>query len=78
MKTSTRFLAAFAAAWLAGAAITAASIWEYSPEDFTLFDLAMFGSMIGLGGVDFVRRSGFQLRGQHAAKGWTSPDQRWL
>ncbi len=51
MKTSTRFLVAFAAAWLAGAAITAASIWEYSPEDFTLFDLVMFGSMLGLGGL---------------------------
>jgi hypothetical protein len=59
MKTSTRFLAVFAAAWLARAAITAASVWEYSPEDFTLFDLAMFGSMLGLGGLMMCGAVGF-------------------
>jgi hypothetical protein len=54
MKTSTRFLAAFAVSWLVGVAITAVSIPESSPEDFTLFDLVMFGLVFGLGGVGFV------------------------
>ena len=59
MKTSTRFLAAFAAGLAGRGGHNGRLHWEYSPEDAAPFDLAMFGSMLGLGGLMMCGAVGF-------------------